>query len=336
MECVDKSENIDGNVDTNDLPNDDQVLSLISDAMFVDSILSVNPLGPPTRGNFAGEANFEISIDGSQTRRKKFLFSAKLNKIYVDIGVDFPLKFNWDASKYQYMYVRATVIYSDADQAQKKVEACYQHSFYSNTANSVTGRNVLRSGRELGVPDVYYFGRDDDPDSWYSVLVAGNPSLEHPYQFVCKNSCTSGINRRNIEIIFTLEDALGVVFGRQSVGVRVCSCPRRDMNKDEVAMEGTGVKRPAPSQPNTTKKIKIDVQHQQQQQQHDTVVTLPSLSVVGIPTVVSGLRVMLSMQEQALAIKTDNYQPVDDLIKCITDMKKCIDDLEDKLKDKPS
>ncbi|CAG9559325.1 unnamed protein product [Danaus chrysippus] len=288
------------------------------------------PLGPPMRGNFAGEANFEITIDGSQTRRKKFLYSAKLNKIFVDIGVDFPLKFNWD-SKYQNMFVRATVMFSDADQAQKKVEACYQHSFYSKTANTAIGRNVLRSGREYGVPNVEYYGSLENPDAWYSVLVSGNPTLEHPYQFVCKNSCVSGINRRNIEIIFTLEDSCGLVIGRQSVGVRVCSCPRRDMNKEEDPEKAS--KRSAPSEHNPSKRIKLDVQPQQQ---HDTVVTLPSLSVVGIPTVVSGLRVMLGMQEQALAIKTDNNQPVDDLIKSITDMKKCIDDLENNVKDEPS
>lgn len=53
------------------------------------------------------------------------------------------------------------------------------------------------------------------------------------YQFMCKNSCPSGMNRRAVDVIFTLEDGCGQVLGRRKLSVRVCSCPKRDKEKEE-------------------------------------------------------------------------------------------------------
>lgn len=85
-------------------------------------------------------------------------------------------------------------------------------------------------------------------------------------KFMCKTSCTGGLNRAPTDIIFTLEDAQwvfftcgknsytlpnhslrrdlsalrfcifvyrGAVLGRQVIGVKICSCPKRDKEKDE-------------------------------------------------------------------------------------------------------
>lgn len=66
--------------------------------------------------------------------------------------------------------------------------------------------NVLRSAREPSSPDVHYCGVPELADSWYSVVVRTPQPTELAYLFLCKNSCSSGINRRPINIIFTLED----------------------------------------------------------------------------------------------------------------------------------
>lgn len=41
------------------------------------------------------------------------------------------------------------------------------------------------------------------------------------------------MNRRAVDVIFTLEDACGRVLGRRKLSVRVCSCPKRDKEKEE-------------------------------------------------------------------------------------------------------
>ena len=45
-------------------------------------------------------------------------------------------------------------------------------------------------------------------------------------------SCSGGLNRREVAVIFTLELA-GNVVGRKVLPVRICTCPKRDMETDE-------------------------------------------------------------------------------------------------------
>ena len=42
-----------------------------------------------------------------------------------------------------------------------------------------------------------------------------------------------GFYRKPVKVIFTLEHGVGNVIARQSVDVRMCSCPKRDKQQDE-------------------------------------------------------------------------------------------------------
>ncbi len=50
---------------------------------------------------------------------------------------------------------------------------------------------------------------------------------------MCLGSDVGGINRRPVRVIFTLENESREVVGRQSVDVRICSCPKRDRQQEE-------------------------------------------------------------------------------------------------------
>ena len=73
---------------------------------------------------------------------------------------------------------------------------------------------------------------------------AGAEWVTNLYQFMCFSSCVGGLNRRPIQVIFTLEHD-NIVLGRQAVEVRICACPGRDRRAEEKAAlpEGTSPKR---------------------------------------------------------------------------------------------
>ncbi|KAG6462975.1 hypothetical protein O3G_MSEX013577 [Manduca sexta] len=194
--------------------NEPCIIESLSDTLSRQTSFPVSPIGPPDRYPLNNESQFVVQINSSEVKRKKYLYSHKLNRIYVDIETCFCIEFNWNQKMFTHsgpMYVRSVVVFSDMAQAQKRVEVCVQHYHTAKSAGKpdLEAKNVLLSARS-GTDGVYYCGVPERPDSWLSVLVEFNKTSDEPclhaYQFVCKNSCSTGINRRSIEIIFTLED----------------------------------------------------------------------------------------------------------------------------------
>lgn len=285
--------------------------------------------GPPPKGDFSGDFQFEISMNGDNTHKKKYVYSHELNRIYVNISCNFSIQFKCAFNPGDKFRVRATTVFSDSGQAEKRVERCLNHSSLLCDLNRDYDEkmwgHVLRSSREPDSGGVHYCGNTGDKQSWYSVVVdfeAHESTLDyshsHAYVFVCKNSCTSGINRRTIEIIFTLEDYSGQVVGRQTVGARVCSCPRRDMEKDERDYlklgAPSGQKRMATSSPTSTlaplnKKVKVEFEQPHLEYavtEIDTnVYTVPSFQIVGKET----LSTMLKLAENYMIADAQKLSP---------------------------
>jgi len=54
------------------------------------------------------------------------------------------------------------------------------------------------------------------------------------YRFMCNSSCVGNLSRRPINAVFTLESATGEVLGRRTIGLRICACPGRDRDAEEM------------------------------------------------------------------------------------------------------
>ena len=65
----------------------------------------------------------------------------------------------------------------------------------------------------------------------------GTSVVSNMIKFMCLGSDVGGINRKPVSVIFTLEDGAGQVVGRRVVDVRICSCPKRDMQQEEERLD---------------------------------------------------------------------------------------------------
>ncbi|XP_047537919.1 tumor protein 63 isoform X3 [Vanessa atalanta] len=281
-------------VDISPVAYEQEACQMESDPPWPSTTLGVlqTPIGPPARTVFNGIHNFVVEIDGSNTQKQKYLYSHRLNRIYVNMECNFSVNFKWDTN--EAMYVRATTVFSEPAQAQKRVERCIQHSHDSYNQPLRPEPHVVKNA--------------------------------HAFQFVCKNSCSTGINRRPIDVIFTLEDVSGAVLGRHVVGARVCSCPRRDMLADE---KQAGGKRRAPAAPAAPAPPPAKrLLRERDRADDDAVVTLPEMRIYGVRTATAGIKVMLEMMEHVKAIKSSVQQPVDELNRTINELKTIKDNIK--------
>ncbi|XP_044756672.1 cellular tumor antigen p53 [Coccinella septempunctata] len=185
---------------------------------------------------YAGPYNFDVSIipNGS---KNPWVYSASLNKVFIDMGAHFPVDFRLNSRDLEGLYVRVTPSFSSLQHSQELVFRCVQHEQpqFNKDVPPHVRQHIIRCPSN---DKAFYLG-DRDNNQRLSVLFplsypqAGTDAVREMFVFVCKSSCPTGMNRKPIEIIFTLEKYDGEILGRRILNVRICSCPKRDKEKEE-------------------------------------------------------------------------------------------------------
>ena len=147
-----------------------------------------------------------------------------------------PIKFKTATTPPEGSVIRATPVYVKPEHVQEVVQRCPNHS-------SAKELNELHPAPSHLVRCDHSAARysEDQRTGRKSVVVphekpqAGSDWVTNLYQFMCFSSCVGGLNRRPLQLVFTLEHQ-GVVLGRQSVEVRICACPGRDRKGEENAV----------------------------------------------------------------------------------------------------
>ncbi|XP_050440252.1 cellular tumor antigen p53 [Adelges cooleyi] len=194
----------------------------------------------PCQDEFGGSFNFEVLLDSSsQSYRQKWSYSVKLQKIFIDINKVLLLNFKYDSklNDNTNVFVRAMPMYSAADYLKEPVGRCLQHLSPIDQINKGFGTwelgHVIRCDNEN---TSYHTDAISKRKSVITLLQRpdmGSDTSKLSYRFVCKTSCAGGMQRRPIIVIFTLEDEMGQVHGRRVLPVKICSCPKRDMEREE-------------------------------------------------------------------------------------------------------
>lgn len=141
-----------------------------------------------------------------------------------------PLRFMWDPPT-EGLYLRTAMAFKLEQYRNDPVKRCYNHMASTENMEKHKIKHVVHC---VNQSSMYV-----EENEHLSILTplrmpeAGSSYMPMCYKFLCKNSCPSGMNRRPTELVFTLEDGRGTVLGRRKLLIRICSCPKRDKQKEE-------------------------------------------------------------------------------------------------------
>lgn len=167
-------------------------------------------------------------------KNRQWEYSSKLRKLYSNMDHWVQVDFRIGANPPNNLSIRTLPIFSDAAFSREPVKRCPNHTSFSDPSNAEFGHpsHLIRYQHE----DARYH-EDVESGRLSVVFNTGTPHqgtdvCTRLLKFMCLGSCVGGLNRRQIKLVFTLEQQ-GVVVGRKVVDVRICSCPRRDLQQEE-------------------------------------------------------------------------------------------------------
>lgn len=156
------------------------------------------------------------------------------------------LRFTWDPNM-EGLYLRTKMIFKLEQYRSDPVKRCHNHMASTNYVNqAMDPKRIKHVVHCVNHSSSLY----EDKNGHLSILTpfctpeSGSQYVPMCFKFLCKNSCPSGMNRRPTELVFTLENGKNTVLGRRKLLVRVCSCPKRDKQKEEAELDHMNAKKP--------------------------------------------------------------------------------------------
>jgi len=149
-----------------------------------------------------------------------------------------PLRFTWEPPTAG-LYLRTAMVFKLEQYKSDPVRRCHNHMASTNLINqNIDPEKIKHVVHCVNHSSTLY----QENNEFLSILTplckpeAGSQYVPMCFRFLCKNSCPSGMNRRPTELIFTLENHRNMVLGRRRLLIRVCSCPKRDKQKEEAEL----------------------------------------------------------------------------------------------------
>lgn len=191
----------------------------------------------PANTNWPGKYNFDITFDSQTEKTTKsttWTHSEILDKLFVQTLKAVDIKFKLGSPPPPGCIIRALPIFTKPEHGNDIVRRCPNHCVPSDSTNE-------------GHPAPEHIVRCESKNATYqqcpnsghlSVIVpydapqVGTNYSTYLYKFMCFSSCVGGLNRRPIQLLFTLEKN-GEILGRRNLKVRICACPGRDRKTEE-------------------------------------------------------------------------------------------------------
>ncbi|KAK7865641.1 hypothetical protein R5R35_006896 [Gryllus longicercus] len=214
---------------------------------YVMPILPASSTGAqPSTEDYPGPHNFDVQLSKTACeKRSKWEFSSQLNKLFAVMLTKIPVKFKINSVE-PGLRIRVLPIFVSQDSLGEPVKRCPTHVSELEKSNKDFEHveHIIRCDHQQAT-------YEKNPQSERLSIVVptespqpGSDTFTVIISFVCKNSCSLGMNRRSTALIFTLETLYGEVVGRKMINFRICSCPRRDMSKEEESNESVQDNKP--------------------------------------------------------------------------------------------
>jgi tumor protein p63 len=176
--------------------------------------------------------NFDMILKSETNNKSSWLYSSALNKVFVKMNTPMNVypTFNSKGNTMGDFFIRAMIVYTSSHDLPDPVNKCPNHKQgqgdFADHILRCTNTGVGYTGHALG--KIF-------SEKLAVIVNMGRIAMNEPLtlQFTCQNSCSGGMNRRSTSLVFTLEDNAQNILGRKVMHFKVCSCPRRDKEKDE-------------------------------------------------------------------------------------------------------
>lgn len=208
--------------------------------------------------------NFQLHINQACLGKSGTYYSDQLKKFFTKMDTTSHIEVSYnDMPETRQVNLRAMVVFTDDISAP--VKRCNNHKGgdLNNDIDCAKKESVIRSENSgvvyVGLPDGKNF---NDRLSMLIPLSSSSDGRDVIKQsialkFLCQNSC---IGRKTTCVIFTLESKRGDILSKRILNVKVCSCPKRDKDKEEDKineMKRSGDEMNCPPGKRVAKNIKI-------------------------------------------------------------------------------
>ncbi|XP_013772427.1 cellular tumor antigen p53-like isoform X2 [Limulus polyphemus] len=195
----------------------------------------------PATNNWQGQYGFSLSfgVQEKPTKTTAWTYSEMKDKLFVNMGAACPVRFHTKHLPPPGTILRAMAVFTKPEYVTEVVKRCLTHSSRNEASNEnhPAPEHLIRCESS----QAYYLV--DPTTGRHSVVVpyenpqVGMSFIVYLFRFMCLGSCVGGLNRRPIQIVFTLENDRGLCLGRRALEIRICACPGRDRRNEENLLE---------------------------------------------------------------------------------------------------
>ncbi|KAG4079569.1 hypothetical protein HA402_012339 [Bradysia odoriphaga] len=192
------------------------------------------------------ETKFGLDIGIDPGENQNWLYNLKMNKVFIKLNSVMTVTVSYKPYDAANLSLRAMIVYTSPDDMHLQVKRCANHkaaTMFSIDHQDVPVDHILKCYH----PHAKYHGSENAQlfgDRLSIVVPLDRPVVNESgianetikWEFLCQNSCATGINRKSTAVIFTLENEAFEIIGKKVMPFKVCSCPKRDMQREDTSI----------------------------------------------------------------------------------------------------